>query len=138
MESFAKLYLFPGVAHCSGRLGPDTFDVLTPVMAWVETGTPPGAVVASKMEGTDAVRTRPVFPCLAVARYAGADNMDDAANFVATTPQMELRVGHRWVGASLCSSAYQATCRAEGTQLVCRPPGLTLGGKQPRSSPGRR
>ena len=40
VESFAKLCLFPRVAHCSGRLEPDTSDVLTPVMAWVETGTP--------------------------------------------------------------------------------------------------
>ncbi|WP_411147116.1 tannase/feruloyl esterase family alpha/beta hydrolase [Streptomyces sp. A30] len=33
VDRFAKLYLFPGVAHCSGGEGPNTFDALTPVMA---------------------------------------------------------------------------------------------------------
>lgn len=128
VESFAKLYLFPGVAHCSGGLEPDTFNVLTPVMAWVETGTPPGEVVTSKVENGAATRTRPVFPYPAVARYVGAGSTDDAANFVAITPQTEPRVGYRWVGAPLYSSGYQSTCRAEGTLLVCQPASLTLGG----------
>ena len=131
VESFAKLYPFPGVAHCSGGLGPDTFDVPTPVMAWVETGTPPGEVVASKVEGGTVTRTRPVFPYPAVARYAGSGSTDDATNLVAATPRTEPRVGYRWVGAPLRSSGYQATCRAEGAQLVCQPAGLTLGGEQP-------
>ncbi len=131
VESFAKLYLFPGVAHCSGGLGPDTFDVLTPVMAWVETGTPPGEVVASKIENGTVTRTRPVFPYPAVARYAGSGSTDDAANFVAVTPRTEPGIGYRWVGARLYSSGTQATCRAEGTQLVCQPAGLALGGEQP-------
>ncbi len=85
VEDFAKHYLFPGVAHCSGGLGPDTFDMLTPVMAWVETGTPPGEVVASKVENGAVTRMRPVFPYPAVARYVGAGSTDDAANFVAVT-----------------------------------------------------
>ena len=131
VESFAKLYLFPGVAHCSGGLGPDTFDVLTPVMAWVETGTPPGEVIASKVENGAVTRTRPVFPYPAVARYVGSGSTDDAANFVAVTPRTELRAGYRWVGASLYSSGYQAICRAEGTHLVCQPAGLTLSNEQP-------
>ena len=64
------------MAHCSGGLGPDTFDVLTPVMAWVETGTPPGEIVASKVEGGTVTRTRPVFPYPAVARHASSGSTD--------------------------------------------------------------
>ncbi|WP_306214549.1 tannase/feruloyl esterase family alpha/beta hydrolase [Actinoplanes sp. RD1] len=38
---YARLYMFPGVAHCGGG---QPFDVLTPVMAWVETGRTPGSI----------------------------------------------------------------------------------------------
>jgi hypothetical protein len=63
VDGFAKLYLFPGMAHCGGGEGPNTFDVLTPVMAWVESGHRPGRIVASNVDASGAVtRTRPVFP----------------------------------------------------------------------------
>ncbi|MFJ9024796.1 tannase/feruloyl esterase family alpha/beta hydrolase [Streptomyces sp. NPDC102259] len=35
------------MAHCGGGDGPNTFDVLTPVMAWAESATTPGRIVAS-------------------------------------------------------------------------------------------
>lgn len=116
VDRFARLYLFPGVAHCGGGEGPNTFDVLTPVMAWVEGGKEPGKIVAS-----NAARTRPVFPYPAVARYDGSGSVDDAANFVASTPRQEPRTDYRWLGERLYSSDYQTWCTAVGTKLVCRP-----------------
>ena len=120
VERFARLYLFPGVGHCSGGLGPDSFDILTPVMAWVETGTAPGQIVASKVTDGAVTRTRPVFPYPTVARYVGSGSTDDAANLAPSTPQTGARVGYRWVGAPLYSPGYESWCRAEGTQLVCQ------------------
>jgi hypothetical protein len=124
VEGFAQLYLFPGVAHCGGAQpgnpqGPNVFDILTPVMAWVETGTVPGKVVASTVTNGTVTRTRPVFPYPTVARYAGAGSTDDAANFVAYTPPAEPGPGYNWVGRALYSPGYESWCRAEGTQLVC-------------------
>lgn len=43
---FERLYLLPGVYHCSGGEGPSAIDFLTPMLAWVEQGVAPGAVVA--------------------------------------------------------------------------------------------
>ncbi|MDH7639264.1 tannase/feruloyl esterase family alpha/beta hydrolase [Sphingomonas oryzagri] len=43
--SFERLYLMPGMGHCSGGEGPSAFDLLTPVMAWVEGGRAPDAIV---------------------------------------------------------------------------------------------
>lgn len=43
---FERLYLFPGMSHCSGGQGPSAIDLLTPMMGWVETGTAPDAVIA--------------------------------------------------------------------------------------------
>jgi hypothetical protein len=116
VDGFARLYLFPGVAHCGGGDGPNTFDVLTPVMAWAESGKPPGKVVAS-----NATRSRPVYPYPAVARYDGSGSTDDAANFVPFTPRTEPGPGYHWIGERLYSDDYQTWCRVVGGELVCRP-----------------
>jgi feruloyl esterase len=45
-----RFYLFPGLYHCGGGDGLNTFDILTPVMAWVESGRAPGALQAAHVE----------------------------------------------------------------------------------------
>ena len=73
VDQFTKLYLFPGVAHRGGGNGPNTFDIVTSVMAWAETGTKPGKIAAPIVDANgQATRTRPVFPYPAVARYTGS------------------------------------------------------------------
>jgi Tannase and feruloyl esterase len=47
VQKFARLYLFPGGYHCGGGEGPFHFDLMSAVMAWVERGTAPFALVAS-------------------------------------------------------------------------------------------
>ena len=47
-QGFERLYLLPGVYHCSGGEGPGKIDFLTPMMAWVEQGVAPDGVVASR------------------------------------------------------------------------------------------
>lgn len=121
VEKFSKLYLFPGVAHCGGGDGPNTFDILTPVMAWTETGTKPDKIIASIVDTTgQTTRTRPVFPYPAVARYTGSGSTDDAANFVSSTPHGDPYTDFHWVGQWLYSPGYEATCSAQGSQLVCK------------------
>ncbi len=44
-QGFERLYLMPGMYHCSGGEGPSRFDLLTPLMAWVEHGEAPEAIV---------------------------------------------------------------------------------------------
>jgi feruloyl esterase len=107
VDRFAKLYLFPGVAHCGGGEGPNTFDVLTPVMAWVESGRSPDRIVAMRTDNGTVTRTRPVFPYPTVARYDGSGSTDDAANFVPYTPRREPGPDYRWVGEPLFSHGYQ-------------------------------
>jgi feruloyl esterase len=126
---FTKLYLFPGVTHCGGGEGPDNFDVLTPTMAWVESNIVPDKIVASKFSGTNATRTRPVYPYPMVARYNGSGSIDDAANFSPFKPtQADPPAGadYEWVGKILFTSGYQTTCKAEGTKLVCAPAKVQL------------
>lgn len=46
IDDFERLYLFPGMYHCFGGEGPSSFDLLTPMLHWVERGEAPGAVIA--------------------------------------------------------------------------------------------
>jgi hypothetical protein len=97
-QSFARLFMFPGVRHCGGGDTPNTFDLLTPLLNWVEDGAAPAKVVASRSEGGTVLRTRPVFPYPFVARYTGSGSIDDAANFTAARPDHPTQDRFPWLG----------------------------------------
>ena len=82
MDSFAKLFLVPGMHHCSGGPGPNEFDMLTPLENWVEKGQSPTSVVASHKTNGVVDRTRPLCAHPQVATYKGTGDINDAANFV--------------------------------------------------------
>jgi feruloyl esterase len=76
-----RLFMVPGMAHCSGGEGPSTFDALSALEQWVEHGTAPAQLVASLVRDGKVVRTRPLCPYPQIAVYSGAGSTDDAANF---------------------------------------------------------
>lgn len=78
---FMRTFLMPGVLHCAGGNGPDRVDWTAVIDAWVEKGTAPDRVIASKMVSGAAVRTRPLCPYPARAVYNGSGSIDDEANF---------------------------------------------------------
>jgi Tannase and feruloyl esterase len=86
VESFARLYLVPGMHHCSGGPGPNQFDMLTQLENWIEKGVAPAAVVATHMTNDIVDRTRPLCPYPQVAKYVGTGSLDEAANFRCETP----------------------------------------------------
>ncbi|MEK1943179.1 MAG: tannase/feruloyl esterase family alpha/beta hydrolase [Pseudomonas sp.] len=47
-QGFERLYLLPGVYHCSGGEGPSQLDLLTPMLAWVEAGQAPQAITTTQ------------------------------------------------------------------------------------------
>ena len=63
-ETFARLFLVPNMGHCRGGPATDQFDMLTPLVAWVEHGTAPDRIVASGTHFTPppATRRRPLCP----------------------------------------------------------------------------
>jgi feruloyl esterase len=86
-QSFARLFLVPGMGHCA--LGPSTyaFDAFTPLVNWVEHGIAPDSIVAMAPPDTPwPGRTRPLCPYPKQTRYKGSGNIDDAANFVCEMP----------------------------------------------------
>lgn len=83
-ENFVRLYMLPGVGHCSGGEGPDRLNLIDPLVAWVEDGTAPGATVVSRKSFGRTLQTRPVFPFPATARYSGSGDPNRASSFAAS------------------------------------------------------
>jgi feruloyl esterase len=92
---FARFYRVPGMGHCSGGPTADQFDMLTPLVEWVEQGKAPGSIVATARgagnaggvnaevpAGWSANRTRPLCPYPKVARYKGAGDVEVADSFI--------------------------------------------------------
>jgi feruloyl esterase len=87
VDEFVRLFFAPGMHHCSGGPGPNTFDMLPALEAWVERGVAPDRVVASHAVDGRVVRTRPLCPHPQVARYNGSGSIDEAANFTCSAPR---------------------------------------------------
>ena len=76
-----QLYMQPGVSHCWGGDGPDTFDVVGVLDRWMQTGRAPSQIVA-KQSGGASERTRPLCPYPQIAKYKGEGSVDAAENFL--------------------------------------------------------
>lgn len=83
-EAFAQLFLVPGMLHCGGGPGCHQADYLTALEAWVEQGKAPDRIIGA---GTSPARTRPLCAYPKVARYKGAGDANDAANFGCEEPR---------------------------------------------------
>jgi feruloyl esterase len=81
-----RLFLAPGMGHCGGGEGPNTFDKVAALERWVEHGEAPTSLLASHSTDGKVDRTRPLCPYPQVARYKGTGSIDEAANFVCRVP----------------------------------------------------
>jgi Tannase and feruloyl esterase len=95
-ESFVRLFMVPGMQHCGGGPGPNSFgqfvtsaqsdaqsDLSLALERWIEQGVAPSQVIAAKRPDANAPpsRTRPLCAYPQVARYQGNGSVDVAANF---------------------------------------------------------
>lgn len=89
---FMKLYLVPNMGHCGGNAATDRFDMLTPMVNWIENGVAPDTVVATgvnfsstlgTLTGLPTTRSRPLCPYPQTLRYTGPAGGDIslAANY---------------------------------------------------------
>jgi feruloyl esterase len=84
-SDWIRLFMVPGMGHCQGGEGPDTFDGINALEQWVEKGQAPERIMASQLNNGQVVRTRPLCPYPQVARYAKG-NPNDAASFICRSP----------------------------------------------------
>jgi hypothetical protein len=60
VQTFARLFMFPGISHCSGTAPCPSCNLIEPLVSWVERGTAPNEVLFTEEEA--ATNTAPVFP----------------------------------------------------------------------------
>ena len=94
----ARLFLVPQMNHCSGGPATDQFDMLTPLVRWVEEGVPPATVTAKVRGGSGPLanaelpqgwstdRSRPLCPYPRFARYKGNGDVESADSFYCAVP----------------------------------------------------
>jgi len=97
-QDFYRLFMVPGMLHCGGGPGPNTFgqgapladadhDVVKALEQWVEHGIAPDRIIATKFVNDNPANgvalTRPLcpYPQVAVLARPGADT-NDAHNFI--------------------------------------------------------
>ena len=103
VDGFIRLYMVPGMQHCAGGPGPSSFGQLGMTTArgdkhgvydaleqWVEKGTAPGQIVATKYVDDNPAKvvrmTRPICPYPQIAQYNGSGDTNDAASFTCAAP----------------------------------------------------
>ena len=93
-NDFVRLFMVPGVQHCAGGAGPDSFgqneaasgdpqhNIGSALEQWIEGGPAPSQIIAAKREkdGT-VIRTRPICAYPMIAHYKGSGSTDAAENF---------------------------------------------------------
>ena len=86
---FARLFLVPGMGHCSGGQNSptDSFDGMGALEQWVEHGRKPKKIIASHVTSGVVDKTRPLCLYPRVAMYKGEGDTNDAANFVCRRPE---------------------------------------------------
>jgi feruloyl esterase len=85
-DNSVRLFMAPGMAHCSGGAGPNQADWLAALEQWVEGGVAPARIIASRATKGVVDRTRPLCAYPQVAQYNGKGSTDDATNFSCVAP----------------------------------------------------
>jgi feruloyl esterase len=86
VQSFYRLFMAPGMTHCSGGTGPNAFDLQPLLEQRVERGVAPDRVVATRSINGIVDRMLPLCVYPKVATYTGSGDTNDAANFVCGAP----------------------------------------------------
>lgn len=104
-DAFARLYMVPGMQHCFGGPGANSFGIFPPagnasadknvnaaLERWVEKGIAPSAITATKYRGNEfkalltpenaePMFSRKLCPYPMVGQWSGNGSQDDAANY---------------------------------------------------------
>jgi hypothetical protein len=99
IEDFYRLFMVPGMGHCGGGEGPNSFgqnggstsgsapnserDIVVALEKWVEQGTPPEKLIGTGKAPSDPTKTltRPLCVFPQKAHYNGTGDPYDSANF---------------------------------------------------------
>jgi len=85
VAKWSRLFLVPGMGHCGGGTAAlDEFDLIDPIVNWVEKGEAPQSVTATGRAFPG--RSRPLCPYPQHAHYQGSGDIESARNFECRGP----------------------------------------------------
>jgi feruloyl esterase len=80
-DDWMRLFMIPGMLHCSGGNGTDQFNKVAILERWREQNQAPDQILASHVTNGQVDMTRPLCPYPQIAVYKGTGSMNDATNF---------------------------------------------------------
>jgi feruloyl esterase len=100
------------VAHCGGGYAASSFDLVYPMVQWVENGGAPSQITATDIVGSNTL-TRPVYPYPLVPQYNGTGSTSDASSFHPVVSP-HARDYSPWIGNGLFYQPVDASSRRHG------------------------
>jgi tannase/feruloyl esterase len=79
-SDWMRLFMAPGMGHCGGGPGVNTFDSIGTLERWVEKGIAPDQMIGTGAQGF----SRPLCPYPQYAEYKGTGDLKDGANWACT------------------------------------------------------
>jgi feruloyl esterase len=78
-----RLFMAPGMGHCGGGPGVNSFDSIGTLETWVEKGVAPETMIGTGAQGM----TRPLCPYPQYAEYKGSGDLKDGKNWSCKAPR---------------------------------------------------
>jgi feruloyl esterase len=86
-SDWLRLFMAPGMGHCGGGPGVNSFDSIGTLEQWVEKGIAPDQIIGTGAQGL----TRPLCPYPQYAEYKGTGDLKNAANWACKAPSPEAK-----------------------------------------------
>jgi hypothetical protein len=109
-QQFARMFLFPTVGHCGGGYASSSFDLVYPMVQWVENGSAPSQITATDTVNSTTL-TRPVYPYPLVPKYNGSGSTADASSFHPVVSP-HAHDYSQWIGNGLFYQPVDASARS--------------------------
>jgi hypothetical protein len=89
-QRFVRLFMAPGMMHCGGGPGPNSFDAVASVAQWREENRAPETIIAARyavpttagVSPGEPLSTRPLCAYPKVAHWSGKGSPDEAKNYL--------------------------------------------------------
>jgi feruloyl esterase len=85
-SNWVRLFMAPGMGHCGGGPGVNSFDSIGTIEKWVEKGVAPDQMLGTGAQGL----TRPLCPYPQYAEYKGTGDLKNASSWACKAPASNL------------------------------------------------
>ncbi|MDQ2803318.1 MAG: tannase/feruloyl esterase family alpha/beta hydrolase [Pseudomonadota bacterium] len=118
LQNSIRLFMVPDMQHCGGGPGPNVFETLSALDAWVDQGRAPDGIVATHYSNNDptkaVTRTMPLCKFPEQASYKGSGDVNQASNWSCAANSDLLDVGPAGTQAGLLPGGEAAIAAAPG------------------------